>query len=1108
MSNSPENHEHEARRFREVMEAYQSIASLDPGERPRALHDVGSKDPAIRSEVERMLRAGDGHKLPTGGGLAHALADRAIVIPSVVDPRPLPVLAGGYRIIRQIGEGGMGVVYEAEQAAPRRIVALKAIRPGSASVEMLARFEREAHILGRLQHPGIAQIYEAGLADAGQPDQAYFAMEFIRGQSLTDWCTTSGADTRAKLDLFAKICDAVAHAHQRLVIHRDLKPANILVDEHGQPKILDFGVARLEGHDAWRTGLTGAGQLIGTLAYMSPEQLAGEGEELDLRADIWSLGIILHEMLVGRTPHRLAGSSLAGAIQTIRETDVPPIGTLHREFRGDIDAIIAWALQRDRSRRCTSAVVLAEDIRRHLKGEPIVARQESALALLRKRMRRYQAVVAVASVVLIALSAVVLLVWTQARKEALARDQMEGLLIEAQRERTRADAEASRALAEVRVNRIERGRLVAASGNLAVAEGLIWPEYLDPSPESRLAHWALREVYSRMPCVAVLEGHRDYLRALAVSPDGQLWASASDDATVRLWDSATMQPIETLVGPGAMWGVKFSRDSSRVHAVSTAGWFCTWDARTHESLQKLDLGAPLRALDVSPNEPGLTAIGTDDGRLVLVSSESTRPRELARVRGAIHSVAFQPHGPLLAAGSTDWLVHVWNLDSGQEVAQLRGHIWAPSSLAFSPDGALLVSGGSTDRTARFWSVHGDTVGPAVHHELHWDNGTMRSLQFSIDGSRILASGYYRAEMWDAATHAPATPSALYRQPSTMARFSDDERIIVFAGSDPTLRVWESQLDAWHHSTSAHAHASFGLAISPDEHTFASAGDDALVHLWSVDDDDDVHAGTTLQGHQGSVRALQFSGDGTRLISGGDDRTIKIWGTADGRCVATTPVHPNTIYAARLSPDARCIATTCRDASVRVWDAESGQLLRELPSGVNDSIGLAFSPDSRTLLSSHSTGLVIAWNTADWSRAADLHPAGSAWMMDFLDDSTVACGQWSGNVLLFDARSGRTIRSMPGHSQLVGSIIAGRDAQGPLLVSVSAEGNIRIWDPWQGQGLLSINPSHGGVASAGVTRSGRTLLAAHSDGTISTWALDYYDRHIQGNAAWQRAHRGP
>jgi tetratricopeptide (TPR) repeat protein/predicted Ser/Thr protein kinase len=303
----------------------------------------------------------------------------------------IPAVIGHYRIIRLLGEGGMGAVYEAEQETPRRTIALKIIKPGFATARLLRRFEQEAQALGRLQHPGIAQIYEAGTAETGWGVQPYFAMEFIRGRMLREYVREQHLATSQRLELMARISEAVDHAHQRGLIHRDLKPANIVVDETGQPKILDFGVARVTDSDIEATRQTDMGQLVGTLAYMSPEQLLADPSELDIRSDVYALGLILYELLAGRLPYDIGNTKIHEAVQIIRDTDAAPLSSIQRIYRGDIETIVAKALEKEKGRRYATAADLAEDIRRHLANQPILARPASAGYQLQKFFRRHKA---------------------------------------------------------------------------------------------------------------------------------------------------------------------------------------------------------------------------------------------------------------------------------------------------------------------------------------------------------------------------------------------------------------------------------------------------------------------------------------------------------------------------------------------------------------------------------------------------------------------------------------------------------------------------------------------------------------------------------------------
>src|SRR5262245_29634776 len=240
--------------------------------------------------------------------------------------RQLPATIGQYKIIRLIAEGGMGAVYEAEQERPHRKVALKVIKAAWAEPDLLRRFTQESTALGRLQHPGIAQIYESGVAETSFGAQPYFAMELIHGLPLTVYADAKRLDLRKRLGLLEQVCAAVEHAHQRGIIHRDLKPANVLVDEHGQPKVLDFGLARVTDSDAQATRQTDMGQVLGTLAYMSPEQVQGDVLDIDTRTDVYSLGVILYELLAGKRPYDI-GKTLPDAVSTILNSDPRPLAS-------------------------------------------------------------------------------------------------------------------------------------------------------------------------------------------------------------------------------------------------------------------------------------------------------------------------------------------------------------------------------------------------------------------------------------------------------------------------------------------------------------------------------------------------------------------------------------------------------------------------------------------------------------------------------------------------------------------------------------------------------------------------------------------------------------
>ncbi|MHC4216817.1 MAG: tetratricopeptide repeat protein [Planctomycetota bacterium] len=371
-------------------------------ERPEAqraafVSEACGDDKTLRAQVERLI-ALDGQAAAFVGGHPDAISENAEAAAPAVDR------IGHYTVRRVIASGGMGTVYEAEQDHPSRLVALKVLRHGAASPQALKRFQHESEILGRLKHANIAQVYEAGTWDRGEGAQPYFAMELIEGQPLLRYAESGKLGLRPRLELFVKVCDAVQYAHQRGVIHRDLKPDNVLVDAHGEPKILDFGVARATDSDIRTTTLqTDIGQLIGTVPYMSPEQVMGDPHGLDTRSDVYSLGVVLYELMCGKLPYDLTDKSIPEAVLVIRGEDPVPLSTINRTYRGDLETIAGKALEKDKDRRYQTAAELAADVRRYLTDEPIVARPPSTFYQLRKFARRNKALVGGVAVAMIAL---------------------------------------------------------------------------------------------------------------------------------------------------------------------------------------------------------------------------------------------------------------------------------------------------------------------------------------------------------------------------------------------------------------------------------------------------------------------------------------------------------------------------------------------------------------------------------------------------------------------------------------------------------------------------------------------------------------------------------
>ncbi len=498
-------------RFRRVEQLFAAARELPIESREAFVAAECGGDAALRDEVRALLEHDGSPKAFLDTGQMKSEFKLSADGQTQRAASGVPERIGPYRVKRLIGEGGMGVVYEAEQESPRRVVALKVLRPGRSGGDVLKRFENEAHVLGRLQHPGIAQIYEAGAAEIMGVRQMYLAMEFIDGQSLMDFARERKLDKRQRLELLARVCDAVQHAHQKGVIHRDLKPGNILVVESGaadrggdgggpprsrsypsptslgadvrvggQPKVLDFGVARVLDADAPLTTVeTSPGQLVGTLPYMSPEQVSGS-DDVDTRSDVYALGVLAHQLLTDRLPYDLKNRPLPEAARIICDDPPTRLSAIDRQLRGDVETIVARALEKNKRRRYPSAAELAADIRAYLAGAPIAARRDSAWYVVQNTLRRYRIVAALtlglALVSLAALVVVSVLYQRAIRAEQVAR-------LESERARQEFDRAQLEMQKSAQVNDFLKHMLQAADPRAALGADVRVRDVLDAAAQ-------------------------------------------------------------------------------------------------------------------------------------------------------------------------------------------------------------------------------------------------------------------------------------------------------------------------------------------------------------------------------------------------------------------------------------------------------------------------------------------------------------------------------------------------------------------------------------------------------------------------------------------------
>ncbi len=729
------------------------LAALErpsPGDRAAFLDGACGKDAPLRARLESLLRhhSEDGFLEGTVADLKGVPRSEASV------GEDIGGVIGRYKLLEKIGEGGMGVVYMAQQEEPvRRRVALKIIKLGMDTKQVVARFEAERQALALMDHPNIAKVLDGGATDTGRP---YFVMELVRGVPITEFCDRNRFPARERIKLFITVCQAIQSAHQKGIIHRDLKPGNILVTLDAgvpMPMVIDFGVAKATQQKLTeKTVFTNYATMIGTPAYMSPEQAEMSRLDVDTRSDIYGLGVLLYELLTGTTPfpeQRLRSASYQEMQRIILEEEPERPSTrlstlqgeqrslvarnrgaselaLGRVFADDLDWIVMKCLEKDRARRYETANGLAADLKRHLSNEPVVARPPSTAYRLQKAWRRNKvtftagAVVAGALVVGIGVSS-----W-QAIEASKARNAEQEQRLAAQTERDRARAaqkEAERAKeAETSTLLKAEQQLYAARMNVAQ---VAWDQnnigqlrqLLKDTQDSpnRSFEWYYWQRQTHL-AVKTLRGHLHSVNSVIFSPDGQRVATGSWDQTAKVWDVASGKALLTLNGhKGGIASMAFSPDGQRIVSGSADQTAKVWDAANGTNLLTLKEHSGLVASVAFSPDGQRIVTGSWDRTAKVWEAASGRPLlTLAGHTNEVSAVAFSPDGQRIVTGSFDHTAKVWAAASGRELLTLRGHRAEITSVAFSPDGQRIVTG-SLDNKAEVWDV-------ASGHELLPLNG--------------------------------------------------------------------------------------------------------------------------------------------------------------------------------------------------------------------------------------------------------------------------------------------------------------------------------------------------------------------------------------------------
>jgi WD40 repeat protein/serine/threonine protein kinase len=883
---------------------------------------------------------------------------------------------GPYKLMEQIGEGGRGLVFVAEQQQPvRRKVALKVIKPGMDTRQVIARFEAERQALALMDHPNIAKVHDGGETASGRP---YFVMELVKGVPITEFCDHNQVPIRERLELIFGVCQAVQHAHQKGVIHRDIKPSNVLLmSQDGTPvvKVIDFGVAKAIGQQLTdKTIYTQFTQLVGTPVYMSPEQAGQSAMDVDTRSDIYSLGVLLYELLTGTTPfdeQRLHQVGFDEMRRIIREEEPPKPSTristlgqgaatlstqrksdprrLQQLFRGELDWIVMKCLEKDRNRRYETASTLAADVQRYLQNEPVLACPPTVGYKLRKFVRRNKRALATA-----ALLAVMLLVATGAVFASAVWAAVEA------NHQAEVEANAKKELQfNLYLRNIPLAQVEASVYNWGGVEDL-----LQDCPEP-LRGWEWNYL-KRLPdapwrdATAAVNRGMSANMDLAFHPGGEILAGPGPGHTVTVWDLTTGVKKPLVGHTDQVLCVAFRPPhGDLLVSAGKDGMVRFWDPATGKSVRDIAEahgGQSVDGLTFSPDGRVLASIGADEKvRLWDVDTGKQRHefatvyREQAKM---LRRASFSPNGRLFACAGVGNTVKVWEVDTGRERMSLAGHEDLVYSVTFSPQGDRLASA-SWDVTARVWDLQtGRELFRGVSNNAAW------GVEFSPDGSLLAVAGGVAdpaVKVYDARTGQLVHNLEGHADRVGCVSFHPDGHRLASCSLDRTVRIWE--LDRGREVLTLRGHADLVTRVlfDPKGWRLASSGDDGKLRVW-----DGTPQGVgpgrrcvALRGHTDKVFSVTFSPDGRQLASASQDRTVRLWDVAGAREIRTLEGHTNTVFAVALGRDGLLLSGSY-DGTTRVWDAEKGALVHTLQGPEARARCLALCPDGKLLVTGSLT----------------------------------------------------------------------------------------------------------------------------------------------------------
>jgi WD40 repeat protein/serine/threonine protein kinase len=1031
---------------------------------------------------------------------------------------PTPAIPG-YEIMGELGHGGMGVVYKARQLSLDRVVALKMIRGGDlATADDLARFKSEAEAVARLKHPNIVQIYEVAQRE-GRP---YLALEYVEGGDLAQKTNGIPQPPRAAAELVETLARAVHAAHLSGIVHRDLKPANILLQEIGvrseeiggnaksprlsspdssllaphsfSPKITDFGLAKRLDLDAGRTQ---TGAVMGTPSYMAPEQAAGRTKEIGLAADIYSLGAIFYELLIGRPPFQ-ADSWEATRELVLTQEAVPP-RHLQPKLPRDLQTICLKCLDKEARKRYASALELADELRCYLDGRPIRSRPVGAAERLWRWSRRKPALAGLSVLAALTLAAGIVVFISFALFTSK-------LSIE---ERKR---EASKAL-EKAISLCEQGE---------VGQGMLWlARSLELAPEndddlervirSNLAGWGRR--MSPLKAILRQEDPINYVTfsregktvLTASSKESQLWDAATGELRVRLlphkgqilaavfssdgktiltrsedqtqiWDATTGSAIGPAVQqPYEVSSASFCIDGQKMLTGNRRGKIAQlWQVSTVERLGvALSPGDLVYAVALSPDgKKGL--IGRGSGAQLWDLVEGKRLGQLGP-EGNVYAVAFSADGRRALTGSAD-AARLWDVATREPIGQPLPH-QDVSAVAFGPDGLTILTG-SKDKSARLWSVEtGKSLGTPLQHRAE-----ITSVAFGPDGKSVVTGAADKtARIWGV----PEAAKYLLQHGSWVhaVAYSPDGKTILTGSKDKTGRLWEAGSGREGHLFQ-HEHVVWRVAFSPDGKMVLTGSFDKTARLWNAATGKEIW---TLP-HDGYVWSMAFSPDGKTVLTGSvKDKAARLWNTATGEQIGTSLLHGGPVLVVAFSPNGKIFLTGSEDTWARLGEISSGKEFTRIKHGAM-VLSAVFNHDGTMLLTGTDDGQCRLWNPANGnSLLSPFCLDGSINAVAFSPDGRSAAAGGAGKVArLWDTNTGEARGASLVHRGEIRSLAFSPD--GRTLLTGSEDYTARLWDAATGKPIGPPLQHPKIVRTVAFGPDGRSVLTGCDDGKARVWEV--------------------